>query len=400
MTPIELKPSIYWIGVNDHETDLFEGLWPIKEVGISYNTYLIKDKKSAIIDLTREMMTEPFLEQVRALIDLTAVDYIIINHMEPDHSGALSHVLELAPQAQLVGTPKTKEMLASFYGITDRILVVSDGETLNLGKHTLRFVHTPFVHWPETMMTLEESEHILFSCDGFGGYGHIEDGIFDDETAHLDRYKQEALRYYTNIVAQYSKPVLRAINKLTGPLSMVAPSHGLIWREHPEAIVDLYRKWAELSGQPGEPGITLLFASMYGNTRKMAEAVARGVEKEGVPLQTFDVTRTHASHILPALWQNRGVIIGAPTYDGSLFPPMAHMLDFAARKRIQKKTLALFGSYAWSAGAQKDLENIIQPLKWDLMDTYEFAGGPDQNDLAQGEELGTRIARAILSAQE
>lgn len=401
MPPIEIKPDIFWIGVNDHETTLFEGLWPIEAEGISYNTFLIKDDKTAIIDLTKEIMTQPLLQQVEAMVRFEEIDYIIINHMEPDHSGALLRILELAPQAILIGTPKTKEMLASFYGITERIQVVSDGETLSLGNHTLRFVHTPFVHWPETMMTVDENEKILFSCDGFGGYGRIEGGIFDDEVSNLDHFKQESLRYYTNIVAQYSKAVLRAIKKLEGmPIAIVAPSHGLIWREHPETIIELYREWSELGNSPGKPAVTLLHASMYGNTHKMMEAVAWGVAREGMALESFDVTNTHASYILPALWQNRGVIIGAPTYDGSLFPTMAHILDFAVRKRIQGKTVALFGSYAWSAGARKELEKILAPLNWAWIDAFEFAGGPDQDDLARGEELGALIAKTIQSGQE
>lgn len=401
MPPIAIKPDIYWIGVNDHQTELFEGLWPIKDEGVSYNAYLIRDEKTALIDLTKEFMTEPLLEQIKALTDLAAVDYIIINHMEPDHSGALKHVLDLAPDAMLVGTPKTKEMLASFYGITERIQVVEDGETLSLGTHTLRFVHTPFVHWPETMMTYEETNRILFSCDGFGGYGVVEDGIFDDETDRLDYYKQESMRYFTNIVLQYSKPTLRAISKLEDvPVDIIAPSHGLIWRDHPEDIVGLYKQWAEWGSKPERDAITLLYASMYGNTERMMESVAKGAQKEGVELEIIDVTQTHPSYILPALLRNKAVIIGAPTYDGALFPTMAHLLDFVARKRVQNRILALFGSYAWSAGARKEMEAILAPLKWNWIDTFEFAGGPEQEDLSRGEALGAHVAQVVLTGQE
>jgi len=397
MPPRAIKPDIYWIGVNDHDTELFEGLWPIRDEGVSYNAYLIRDEKTALIDLSKEFMTTPLLDQIRALADIADVDYIIINHMEPDHSGALTRILELAPNTTLLGTPKTKEMLASFYGIKDNIQIVEDGETLSLGKHTLRFVHTPFVHWPETMMTYEETQQVLFSCDGFGGYGVVEEGIFDDETSRLDYYKQESMRYFTNIVLQYSKPTLRAIKKLNDvPIHMVAPSHGLIWREHPGDIIELYKQWAEWGSSPTRPAITLLYASMYGNTTRMMEAVAAGAKRAGAELETFDVTRTHPSYILPAILRNKAVIIGAPTYDGALFPTMAHLLDIVVRKRIQKRVLALFGSYAWSAGAQKQMEDILKPLKWEWLDTLEFEGGPDENDLTRGEALGAHVARVVL----
>jgi len=287
-------------------------------------------------------------------------------------------------------------MLKSFYGISEGVQVVQDGDTLSLGHHTLRFVYTPFVHWPETMMTYEVSERILFSCDAFGSYGALRGAIFDDECIDLNFYKREALRYYVNIVAVFSKPVLQAIAKLADvPVSVIAPSHGLIWRQDPQHIVNLYKQWAEYATGPTEIGITLLYGSMYGNTEAMMNAVARGVSREGVPLSIFDVTRTHASYILPALWTQRGVMVGAPTYEGSLFPPMAQVLDMAAHKRIRNKQVARFGSYGWGGGAQRDFERIIEPLKWELVESFEFMGGPTEEDLKHGEEFGARFARLI-----
>jgi flavorubredoxin len=287
-------------------------------------------------------------------------------------------------------------MLESFYGITEGVQVVQDGDTLPLGQHTLRFVHTPFVHWPETMMTYEASERILFSCDAFGSYGALRGAIFDDECTDLDFYKREALRYYVNIVAVFSRPTLKAIAKLADvPISIIAPSHGLIWREHPKTIVDLYKKWAEYATGPTEVGITLMYGSMYGNTEKMMNAVAQGISQEGVPLTIFDVAHTHVSYILPSLWTQRGVMVGAPTYEGSLFPLMAQALDMVATKRIQNKQVARFGSYGWSGGAQRHFERLIEPLKWELTDSFEFTGSPTQDDLQYGEEFGARFARLI-----
>jgi flavorubredoxin len=419
MPPIEIKSDIYWIGVNDRTTDLFEGLWPITQEGVSYNAYLINDEKKAIVDLAKALKTDEFFDQVDQISDVSRLDYIIVNHMEPDHSGVLRTLRRMAPQATILGTEKTRAMLESFYGITEGVQVVQDGDTLSLGKHTLRFVYTPFVHWPETMMTYEVTECILFSCDAFGSYGALRGAIFDDECTNLEFYKQEALRYYVNIVALFSGPVLKAIAKLADvPVSIIAPSHGLIWRENPQIIVDLYKQWAEYATGPtpsttpstslrtelraGEIGITLIYGSMYGNTEKMMNAVAQGISREGVPLTIFDAAHTHVSYILPSLWTQRGVMVGAPTYEGSLFPPVAQVLDMAAKKRIRNKKVARFGSYGWSGGAQRHFERIIEPLKWELVDTFEFIGSPTEEELRHGEEFGARFAKLIKTtdAQE
>jgi flavorubredoxin len=398
MLPIEIKPDIYWIGVNDRTTDLFEGLWPITQEGVSYNAYLIDDEKKAIIDLAKALKTDAFFDQIDQVVNVSQLDYVIVNHMEPDHSGILRTLRRMAPQVTILGTERTRTMLESFYGITEGVQVVEDGETLSLGKHTLRFVHTPFVHWPETMMTYEVSERILFSCDAFGSYGALRGGIFDDEYPDPDFYEREALRYYVNIVAIFSKAVLRAIGKLAGvPVSIIAPSHGLVWRDNPQHIVDLYKQWAEYATGPTEAGITFLYGSMYGNTEKMMNAVAQGISREGVPLTIFDVARTHVSYILPSLWRRRGVMVGAPTYEGSLFPPMTQVLEVAATKRIHNKLVARFGSYGWSGGAQRHLERLIEPLKWNLVDSFEFIGGPTDEDLRHGEEFGAHFARLVKS---
>jgi flavorubredoxin len=394
--PIEIKPNVYWIGVNDRTTDLFEGLWPITQEGVSYNAYLIDDDKKAIVDLSKAFKTDEFFDQIDQVIDISQLDYVIVNHMEPDHSGVLQTLRRVAPQAILVGTEKTRDMLESFYGITENVQVVQDGDTLSLGQHILKFVYAPFVHWPETMVTYDTSEQILFSCDAFGSYGAFRGAIFDDECIDPEFYEREALRYYVNIVAVFSKPVLNAIAKLADvPISVIAPSHGLIWRKDPGHIVELYRKWAEYATGPTEVGITLLYGSMYGNTEKMMNAVAQGIASKDVPLTVFDVNHTHVSYILPSLWTQRGVMVGAPTYEGSLFPPMVQVLEMAGLKRIRGKKVARFGSYGWSGGAQRRFEQLIEPLKWDLMDSFEFVGSPTDEDLKRGEELGAGFAEFV-----
>ena len=396
MPPVEVRPDIYWIGVNDRTTDLFEGMWPVAQEGVSYNSYLIRDEKTAVVDLAKAFKTDEFFEQIQQVSDISQLDYVIVNHMEPDHSGILRTLRRIAPDITIVGSAKTVPLLESFYAISDGVQVVGDGEMLSLGRHTLQFISTPFVHWPETMVTYETTEQILFACDAFGGYGALRGTIFDDECADPEFYRRESLRYYANIVAVFSRPVLQAIAKLADvPVSVIAPSHGLIWRDRPEHIVELYTKWAGYATGPGEPGVTLLYGSMYGNTEEMMNAVAQGVSDEGLPVTIFDVTRTHASYILPSLWTQQGVLIGAPTYEGSLFPPMAQMIEMAAQKRIRNRKAAWFGSHGWSGGALRHLKRLLEPMKWELTDTYEFAGAPMEDDLRRAEEFGAGFARLL-----
>jgi flavorubredoxin len=399
MPPVAIKPDVHWIGVNDRTSDLFEGMWPITQEGISYNTYLINDEKKAIVDLTKSLKTDEFLDQIHQIVGLSELDYVIINHMEPDHSGVLRTLRRVVPDVTILGSKKTRDMLAAFYGVTDNVRVLEDGESLSLGDKTLRFFSTPFVHWPETMMTYVEEDEILFSCDAFGGYGALRGGIFDDQCTDFGFYEKEALRYYVNIVAVFSRPVLQAISKLDNvPISIIAPSHGLIWRENPGRIVELYQKWAGYAGKPGEAGVTLIYGTMYGNTEEMMNAVAQGVSDEGVSVDIFDARRTHVSYILPSLWVNRGVIVGAPTYEGSLFPPVAQVLSMAATKRIRNKTATHFGSYGWSGGAQREFESFVDKLKWEMTEPYEFNGGATDEDLRHGEAFGAEFARRIREA--
>ena len=396
MPAVQIRPDVYWIGVNDRTTDLFEGIWPISKDGVSYNSYLVADRKKVLIDLSKALKANEYVEQVAGLVPLKDLDYIVLNHLEPDHTGVLRTMLQINPRVVLLGSAKMKDMLAGFYGITENFRVVADGEILDIGTRKLQFFMTPFVHWPETMMTYEPSEKILFSCDGFGGYGALVGTIFDDQCKNLDFYEKESLRYYVNIVAKFSKPALNAIEKLGGiEVAIIAPSHGLIWRKNPARIVELYKRWAGYAAGPTEPGITLLYGSMYGNTEKMMDLVARGINSRGVPLEVFDAARTHVSYILPSLWVNRGVAIGAPTYEGGLFPPVMDVLHHAALKRVLNKKAVMFGSYAWSGGAVKVIKEIIEPLKWELADTLEFTGSPSDEEMQKAEAFGAAFAATV-----
>ena len=404
MPAIKLSESIFWIGVNDHTTDLFEGIWPINDVGVSYNSYIVKGtKKNAIIDLAKGVKTDDYLTQLEEILDPSDIDYVIINHVEPDHTGLIKIISRLAPNAVFVGSEKAKEMIGNFYQLEDakncKWQIVKTGDELDLGDHTLVFYEAPYVHWPETIVTYEKTSKILFSCDAFGSYGALPGKIFDDEFSDEERknFEEEALRYYANIVAKFSRFVTKAINSLKDlEISIIAPSHGLVWRKNPERIIKLYAEWASYISSPGEKGITLVYSSMYGNTFKMMNAIAQGIGKTGIPLKIFDAARTHVSYILPYLWKYEGVLVGAPTYEVKLFPPMAYVLDMASRKKITNKKTAYFGSYGWNDGALRDFTQMAESLKWNILSTFEFIGGPSEEDLKNGEKFGEKFAKSIL----
>ncbi|MDF1514951.1 MAG: FprA family A-type flavoprotein [Anaerolineae bacterium] len=396
MPAIEIRPDIYWIGVNDRTTDLFEGLWPVTSEGVSYNAYLVKGKKNALIDMAKDIKSETLISQISQVIDPSELDYIIINHMEPDHTGVLRSLRRIAPNVKLYCSKRAHKLIVNYYNITEGIHTVEDGETLDLGHLKLQFFLTPMVHWPETMVTYETTHQVLFSCDAFGGYGALQGTIFDDQCNFPSFYEREALRYYANIVALFPRPVLKAIEKLKDvPISVVAPSHGLIWRKNPGRIIELYQKWANYALEGPEPGVTLIYGTMYGNTEQMVEAVASGVNRAGLPVNVYDVRHIHASYILPSLYTRNGVLIGAPTYEGALFPPMAHLLDMVARKKIANRKLAYFGSFGWSGGARREIANWAEELHWDLVESWEFPGGTPLEILAQGERMGYKFAESL-----
>jgi anaerobic nitric oxide reductase flavorubredoxin len=396
MPAVEICPDVFWIGLNDRTTDLFEGIWPVAGGGVTYNSYLIRDKKTVLVDLAKGFKTDEYFEAIESIVPLDRIDYLVVNHMEPDHTGAIRAFTRIPRDLTILCTEKAREMLAAFYGIASRVRAVGDGETLDIGGRTLTFVHAPFVHWPETMVTWDAADRILFSCDAFGGYGALPGAVFDDQCTDMGFYTRESLRYYVNIVAKFSGPVLKAIQKLEGtPVEVIAPSHGMVWRKDPGRIIELYRKWAELAQGGGETGVTLVYGSMYGNTEKMMNAVAHGITREGVPVEIFDAARTHSSYILPSLWSYKGVMVGAPTYEGTLFPPVTQALDMAALKRVIRKKAAIFGSYGWSKGAVATFRKIVEPLQWDVTDVMEFRGGTSDELLKKGEEFGERFASAL-----
>ncbi len=406
MTAVEIKPGNWWIGVNVRSHDLFEGLWPIP-YGVSLNSYLVQGKKTAIVDLVREWSgsSNTFMQHIESTgCRHQDIDYIILNHLEPDHTEFLRNLRRMIPNAQIVSTPKGLEMVRHLYGIDDGLQAVEDGQELDLGAgKKLVFYHTPFVHWPETMMTFEPASQILYSCDAFGGFGVLKGILFDDQVQESDQafYYDEMLRYYANIVANFSRPVLRAIDKLAAlQVSVIAPSHGLVWRQNPAEVIARYQRFAAYSSGKAERAVTVVWGSMYGNTKAATDAVMRGIAREMVPMEVFELPGVDESYILASIFKNRGVVIGAPTYEAGLFPPMAHLLDSAARKHMRSKKTLRFGSYGWSGGAQKEFDALAERLQWEQLEPLEFRGAPTADDLRKAEEAGAALAVGVRDAPD
>ncbi|MGC9363433.1 MAG: FprA family A-type flavoprotein [Fidelibacterota bacterium] len=392
--PIQISGTTWWVGVNDRETDIFEALWPIPK-GISYNAYLVIDEKVALIDTVKNCYTPLLLDKIRELVGAgKPVDYLIINHMEPDHSGAIEIIAQVYPEITIVGNAKTVEYLEGYYGIRQNVKVINDGDTLDLGEHRLSFHLTPMVHWPETMMTYDIQDQLLFSGDAFGGFGALTGGLFDDELNPAE-LEDETLRYYSNIVGKFSPMVQKAFEKLGSlEIKTVASTHGPVWRTNPDWIIDRYDRW---SCYASEPGVVLAYASMYGNTKRMAEMVARGLVEGSIKeIRMYDVSRTHISYMLKDCWRYQGIILGSVTYDMNPLITMKHLTDLLEAKQLKNRTLGIFGSYGWSGGGVKYLRGFAERTGWELVEpVVEAERRPSMDILEQCRQLGRNMAAQI-----
>ena len=390
---VRIADDIFWVGENDSQTNLFENIWPLPR-GVSYNAYVIRDEKTVLVDAVKRGFVTDMIEKVLPLLeDGRPIDYLVVNHMEPDHSGAIRVLRQLFPKMIILGNEKTLGFLSDFYGMTDRIQVVADGEEFSTGRHNLRFHLTPMVHWPETMMTHDETTSVLFSGDAFGGFGVLPGGIFDDEV-DIDYFEEETLRYFTNIVGKYAKMVEKAITKLAGlDISVIAPTHGPVWRKNPERIVGAYTRWAR---QETEPGVVIVYASMYGNTGTMMEAVSSGLAEAGMDkVRIHNVSRTHGSFILNDIWRYNTFLFASPTYNTKVFPLMDDFMRLLSNIRLTDRSVGIVGTYGWSGGGVKDLKAYSEAAKFNIIEpVIEAKCGPTAEDLGACRELGQSLAAA------
>ena len=346
---IEIANKVYYVGVNDRNKALFEGLWPLP-YGVSYNSYLIDDEKVCLIDTVEVDFFVQFIEKLREVLGDRQIDYLVINHMEPDHSGSLALLKKYYPNIQVIGNKKTFDMMSGFYGIKDNTIEVKNGEEISLGAHTLQFFMTPMVHWPETMMTLCKGEvSHLFTGDAFGCFGALNGGFIDQEI-YTDWCWLEMVRYYSNIVGKYGTPVQNALKKLAGiHIDYICSTHGPVWHKYVDKVIGLYDR---MSKYETDPGLVICYGTMYGNTERMAEQIARAASLAGVKdIRLYNVSKTHHSYILQDIFRFRGLIVGAPTYNAGLYQEMDVLLQEVANRDIKNHYIGWFGSYSWASKA-------------------------------------------------
>ena len=358
-----ITDDIIWVGANDRRLSRFENLYPLTR-GVSYNAYLILDEKTCLMDTMDQNETKQFAENVRYALGGRDLDYLVVQHMEPDHCSSISYVMNHYKNAKVVVNAKTLPMIKQFFGDVDesRFLIVKEMDTLELGKHTLTFIMATMVHWPEVMMTYDNFDKVLFSADGFGTFGTIDGTIFDDEVDFDRDWLDEARRYYTNICGKYGVQVGAALKKAAGlDIQILCPLHGIIWRTNPGYFIDKYKIWS--SYEPETKGVMIAYASMYGNTENMAQVMAFKLAQRGVKVKLYDVSGTDTSWLLSESFHYSHILLASPTYNGGVYPLMDHLLHEMKSHGLKNRTFAFIDNGTWGPVAAKQMAKQVEELK-------------------------------------
>ncbi|MGI6005281.1 MAG: FprA family A-type flavoprotein [Christensenellales bacterium] len=360
----QIAPRIFWVGGNDRRLALFENMFPLPN-GVAYNAYLIMDEKVALLDTVDSAITQQFFENIEHVLDGRAIDYLVVNHMEPDHCANIEELCRRYPDMKIVGNPKTFQMIRQFYDfdIELRIHEVKEGETLELGAHSLRFYMAPMVHWPEVMFTYEQTRKILFSADAFGSFGALSGNIFSDELDFEGLFLDEARRYYTNIVGRYGPQVQAALKKVSDvSIEMICPLHGPVWRENLDYILSRYDLWSRY--EPEKRGVVLAYASMYGNTENAVNIIAGRLAEKGVQdMRVHDVSKTHASGIIADAFKYSHLVLASPTYNAGLYFGMEALIRDMAVLNLQNRKVALVGNGSWAPNAHTVMQKLLCQMK-------------------------------------
>ncbi len=389
---------ISWIGVNDRRTERFENYLPLPE-GVTYNSYFIDDTRTCVIDAVEFGTEGNYFDRIENLLNGRQLDFLIINHMEPDHSGSIFDLTKLYPAMKVVGNKKTLEMIRCFHHKFDesKFMAVTEGEILDLGHHKLTFAMMPMVHWPESMATYDTTEKILFSNDAFGSFGAIDGGIFDDEI-DVTKYEDEMRRYYSNIVGKFGIQVSNAIKKLsTLEIKYICPSHGILWRKDIARVIQFFDNWAKFI--PDEEGVVIVYGSMYGNTARMAEALARDLSIFGVRnIKVYDASKVDASFIISDIWKYKGLFIGSTSHNNAVFPKIDPILSKLQNYGLKNKFLGIFGNMLWSGGGVRGIQSFADSLPGIevIGEAIEVKGAPRREDFIRLENLARKMACKVL----
>lgn len=366
---MKISDRIYFVGVNDNEKTQFEGLWPLP-FGVSYNSYLMVDEKVALVDTVEAGFEEEFLANINEAIGDRAIDYLIVNHMEPDHSSLISYMLSTYPGLKIIANAKTLPMLKGYHGVeADKVHVVAEGDTLSLGNSTLRFYMIPMVHWPETMVTYLDEEATVFSGDAFGTFGAVNENVLDEEDT-FEQYSDEMIRYYSNIVGKYGGPVQAALKKLSGVrIDRICSTHGPVWEKNIAKVIALYDK---MSRYEVERGVCIVYGSMYGNTAAAADALAMELDRRGIPYAIHDLAGNNeeslgVSGALRDVFKYDTIVAGSPTYNGNIFTPVETFMRSLSARMIKGRRFFAFGSYTWAPASVRLLNKMAQEMEFEVL---------------------------------
>ena len=360
----KVTEDLYWVGGNDRQIELFENIFPLAK-GVSYNSYLLLDEQTVLFDTADYAIGKQFIENVMSVLNGRNLDYIVVNHMEPDHCSLIGELLLHYPDVKIIGNAKTFPMIEQFFSfdLTGKTLTVKEGDTFCSGKHTFRFIMSPMVHWPEAMMTYDEKDKVLFSADAFGTFNALNGNLFNDELDFNREWLDEARRYYTNIVGKYGPQVQNVLKKASSlDIQMICPLHGPVWRNDFGYLLDKYDKWSRY--EPEETGVLIAYASMYGNTENMAEILAVMLAEAGVKnIHMHNISKTHVSELISDSFKYSHIVLASPTYNNGIYPLMDNYLEDMKALSLQNRTIAVLGNGSWAPQATKLISAKIKEMK-------------------------------------
>lgn len=392
-----IASDLVWVGANDRRLAMFEGVYSVP-AGVSYNSYLLKDEKTVLFDTVDKAVSRTFFENLEHELGERALDYVIVHHMEPDHSATLSELLLRHPETTVVCNDKTAVMIAQFFGkdAVKNMHLVKEGDVLSAGAHELSFYLAPMIHWPEVMMTYDKTAHTLFTADAFGVFGALNGAIFADEVDFDRDYLKEARRYYTNIVGKYGVQVQNLFKKIAGlDISMLCPLHGFVWRENLGYILEKYNLWSTYI--PEDKGVMITYASIYGNTENAAEILASRLRERGVRTAMYDVSVTPASDIIAECFRWSHLVFASATYNGGIFVTMDELLRDIAAHNLQKRTVAFMENGTWAPVSARQMAAIFAPLKnmTVLEQSVAIRSSLTEGQLAEIETLADALAEGV-----
>ncbi|MCD7732818.1 MAG: FprA family A-type flavoprotein [Oscillospiraceae bacterium] len=395
-----VTPDLLWVGGDDRRLAMFEGVYSVPD-GVSYNSYLLLDEKTVLFDTVDHAVEKVFLENVEHGLGKRSLDYLVIHHMEPDHSATMKAILAIYPDVTVVCNKKIQGMINQFFGenVVKNYHLVGEGDTLETGKHKLTFLMAPMVHWPEVMVSYDLTDKILFSADAFGTFGALNGALFADEVDFFGDYLGEARRYYTNIVGKYGTQVQALLKKAaTVEIEMICPLHGFVWRRNIGDYIERYRQWS--SYEPEVTGVMIAYASVYGNTENAANILACKLRDRGIKTKMFDVSVTASSEIVAAAFEYSHLIFASTTYNAGIFISMDELLRDIASHNLQNRTVAFIENGSWAATSGKLMREIIGGLKnMNIIEsTVSIKSSLKESQLAEIDALADAIAETIPMA--